>query len=209
MFQLLIIFAIINFASCQEVLFKNDFLRDSNEWRITGNKVEEPAVHQSYNLNYDMSHYIMFKDNLINSDSKNPSDKSLWYFESPQIIINPNCKYESSECKKNKPIYPTVLTFTMTSFVGDFKRQNNNLNLVKIKNGSNSIVFNAPEYNGELKTFNVPFVKQLWRNNDVMRSQLSDEEFKNIFIGPFIIEILGDWTQGMEVMGLDNVIIWK
>jgi hypothetical protein len=30
-----------------------------------------------------------------------------------------------------------------------------------------------------------------------------------MFIGPFIIEILGDWTQGIEVIGLDNVIIWK
>ena len=59
MFQLIIILAIISLASSAEILFKNDFLMDNNGWRITGNKVEEPAVQQSYNLNQDMSHYIM------------------------------------------------------------------------------------------------------------------------------------------------------
>ena len=94
----------------------------------------------------------------------------------------------------------------MTSFVGDFKRLNANTNLVRIKNGANFITFKAPEYNGEMRTFNVPFISKLWQmdGNDV-----SDEEFKQMFIGPFIIEILGDWTQGMEVIGLDNVILWK
>lgn len=207
MFQIIIILAMISMASSAEILFKNDFLMDNNGWRITGNKVEEPAVHQSYNLNQDMSHYIMFKDNLINSEPKNPTDRTLWYFESALIIINPNHKYESTASKQYKPIYPTVLTFTMTSFVGDFRRLNADLDLVRIKNGANCITFQAPEYNGEMQTFNVPIVRQLWRFDN--GAEITDEEFKNIFIGPFIIEILGDWTQGMEVIGLDNVIIWK
>jgi hypothetical protein len=208
MFQIIIILAILSTVVGAEILFKNDFLMDNNGWRITGNKVEEPAVHQSYNLLQDMSHYIMFKDNLINSESKNPSDRTLWYFESASIIINPNHKYESIASKQHKPIYPTVLTFTMTSFVGDFRRLNTDLDLVRIKNGANCIAFKAPtDYDGNMRTFNVPLIRQLWHFDN--GSEVTDEEFKNIFIGPFIIEILGDWTQGMEVIGLDNVIIWK
>jgi hypothetical protein len=209
MFQIfIIILTISSLALSAEILYKNEFMIDNNGWRITGNKVEEPAVHQSYNLNQDMSHYIMFKDNLINSEPKNPSDRTLWYFESSTIIINPNHKYESTASKQYKPIYPTVLTFTMTSFVGDFRRLNSNLDLVRIKNGANTIAFKAPtDYDGNMRTFNVPLVRQLWHFDN--GAEVTDEEFKNIFIGPFIIEILGDWTQGIEVIGLDNVIIWK
>ena len=155
----IIILAILSTVVGAEILFKNEFLMDNNGWRITGNKVEEPAVHQSYNLNQDMSHYIMFKDNLINSEPKNPSDRTLWYFESASIIINPNHKYESIASKQYKPIYPTVLTFTMTSFVGDFRRLNTDLDLVRIKNGANCIAFKAPtDYDGNMRTFNVPLV---------------------------------------------------
>ena len=212
MFQTVIIITIIltisSLALTAEILYKNEFMIDNNGWRITGNKVEEPAVHQSYNLNRDMSHYIMFKDNLINSEPKNPSDRTLWYFESASIIINPNHKYESIASKQYKPIYPTVLTFTMTSFVGDFRRLNSDLELVRIKNGANCIAFKAPtDYDGNMRTFNVPLIRQLWHFDNGV--ELTDEEFKNMFIGPFIIEILGDWTQGIEVIGLDNVIIWK
>ena len=39
------------------------------------------------------------------------------------------------------------------------------------------------------------------------KKTVSQEEINDMFVGPFSIEILGDWTQGMEVIGLDNVII--
>ena len=209
MFQFIIILTIISLAFGAEILFKNDFLMDNNGWRITGNKIEEPAVQQSYNLNRDMSHYLLFKDTLINRDSQHPSDKTLWYFESPPITLNPEQKVGTINSRNWRPVYPSVLTFTMTSFVGDFKAKNSDLNLVKLKNGANCITFKAPtDYNGEMRSFNVPFVSQLWRF-DATQEEVTDNEFKEMFHGPFIIEILGDWTQGMEVIGLDNVIIWK
>ena len=206
MFQIIIILAILSLATSVEILYKNDFLLDNNGWRITGNKIEEPAVQQSYNLNRDMSHYIMFKDTLINSDFANPTDKTLWYFESPSITLNPLNKEGSTKARTYKPVYPNVLTFTMTSFVGDFKRLNANTNLVRIKNGPNCITFKAPEYNGEMRTFNVPFISKLWQMDG---KAVSDEEFNAMFMGSFTIEILGDWTQGIEVIGIDNVILWK
>ena len=53
-------------------------------------------------------------------------------------------------------------------------------------------------------SFNVPLRNDLWYNEDVNKVV----DFDTIFEGAFEIEILGDWTRGVEVIGLDNVIIY-
>ena len=148
---LLLLTAFLGSAYSIEILYQNKFLLDNEQWSIIGNKNYEPAVHQSYNIDKDLSHYIMFKDNLINVDYKNKNDKTLWYFRSPDILINEEYKPE----------------------------------------------------------FNVPFVSSLWEREHTFNNKkgVSQEELNDMFIGTFSIEILGDWTQGMEVVGLDNVII--
>ena len=208
MFQLnsMILLTAIYTVFANKILYENNFLMNSQNWQIIGNKIIEPAVHQSYNIDRDMSHYIMFKDNLINVDYKNKNDRTLWYFESPEIEINPVQKYNSNESKKFQPTFPILLTFTMTSFVGDFKKLNGEVSLVKIKHGPNCIKFRAPQYDGKMTSFNVPFINSLWQH-DITNLPVTGEEMKNMFIGPFTIEILGDWTQGIEVVGIDNVKI--
>ena len=193
-----------------EILYENKFLMNNENWQITGNKKIEPAAHQSYNIDREISHYIMFKDNLINIklEDKNPNDMSLWYFESPEITINPLQKSGTTKSKNFKPKYPNVLTFTLTSFVGDFLDLNEDTNLVKIKNGDRCFVFEAPVYDGKTKTFNVPFNNQLWRK-DFSDFPVTYEEMREMFIGTFTIEILGDWTRGYEVIGLDNIMIYS
>jgi hypothetical protein len=52
-------------------------------------------------------------------------------------------------------------------------------------------------------SFNVPLRGDLWYNDAETKVN-----FDTIFDGEFEIEILGDWTQGVEVIGLDNVIIY-
>ena len=211
MFNILILVSCV-FLTCAEVLHQHKFLIDNENWSIIGNKNYEPAVHQSYNIDSTrLSHYIMFKDNLINVDYKNKNDKTLWYFRSPDITINEDYKPGTTIFVKNKKQIkiPQLLTFTMTSFVGDFNKLNENVALVKLKNKNTSLVFKAPQYDGKIREFNVPFVISLWEreHNYNNKKALTQEEFNNIFIGTFSIEILGDWTQGMEVIGLDNVII--
>jgi len=205
---LILILTIISTVSAAEVLYENKFLMNNENWQITGNKRVEPAAHQSYNIDNQISHYIMFKDNLINVDYKNPDDKSLWYFESPEIIINPLQKSGTIASKNFKPKYPTVMTFTMTSFVGDFSSLNYDTNLVKIRNGDRCYTFKSPDYDGKTRSFNVPFNSQLWKKERTYES-ITDNEMREIFIGTFTIEILGDWTRGYEVVGLDNVIIYS
>ena len=204
---LILILTIISAVRAAQVLYESKFLMDNENWQITGNKKIEPAAHQSYNIDREMSHYIMFKDNLDNVEYKHLNDKSLWYFESPEITIIPLQKSGTTASKKFKPTYPTVMTFTLTSFVGDFSSLNEDTNLVKIRNGDRCFTFKSPNYDGKTRTFNVPFNSQLWKKERTYES-ITDNEMKEIFIGTFTIEILGDWTRGYEVVGLDNVIIY-
>lgn len=194
-------------ANASNVLYENKFLMNNENWQITGNKKVEHAVHQSYNINNDMSHYIMFKDNLINADYKTLDDKSLWYFESPEITINNVPRPGTTASKNFKPIFPNVMTFTITSFVGDFTELNENTKLIKLRNGTNCITFKASTYDGNTKLMDIPFVSKLW-SHDITNLPVSDKEMEDMFLGPFTIEILGDWTRGYEVIGLDNVILY-
>jgi hypothetical protein len=47
----------------------------------------------------------------------------------------------------------------------------------------------------------VPFVKEIWEYN-------RDFSFKHVFDKPFSIEILGDWTQRSETIGIDNIVFF-
>jgi len=209
MFKILLLVSCAFLASA-EILYQHKFLLDNEQWSIIGNKNYEPAVHQSYNIDKSLSHYIMFKDNLINVDHKNKNDKTLWYFRSPDILINEEYKPGTTIFVKKQAKIPKLLTFTMNSFQGNFNKLNENVALVKIKNKNTCLVFKAPQYDGNSREFNVPFVSVLWEREHTFnnnKKSLTQEELNNMFIGTFSIEILGDWTQGMEVVGLDNVII--
>lgn len=209
MFKILLLLSCVVLAYA-EILYQHKFLLDNEQWSIIGNKNYEPAVHQSYNIDKSLSHYIMFKDNLINVDHKNKNDKTLWYFRSPDIFINEEQKPGTTIFVKKQAKIPKLLTFTMNSFQGNFNKLNENVALVKIKNKNNCLVFKAPQYDGNSREFNVPFVSSLWEREHAFnnnKKSVTQEELNNMFIGTFSIEILGDWTQGMEVIGLDNVII--
>jgi hypothetical protein len=173
-------------------------------WILTGNKLDNTILHQPYSLqqqdsdnngNY-MSHYIIAKDDMINVDSKNKDDKNLWYFRSPPIKLT----LGKPDNKK-----PMLLTFTLTSFMGDFRHLNRCSALIKIKDSTGETIFYpyVKKYDGNMVSFNVPLRNDLWYNEDVNKVV----DFDTIFEGAFKIEILGDWTRGGEVIGLDNVQI--
>ena len=185
-----------------KVFYENSFLLGSEGWIITGNKLESDALHQAYtllqsdkNCNTQMSRYITGKDDLVNVDYKNKDDKNLWYFKSPPIKI-------SHDKTSGKPV---LLTFTLMSFMGDFRNLNRCSALIKIKvvNGNTISYPYVAKYDGNMVSFNVPLRSELWYNDAETKVN-----FDTIFDGEFEIEILGDWTQGVEVIGLDNVIIY-
>jgi hypothetical protein len=168
------------------------FLLDNEGWTIVGNKRTTEAKHQSYIIGPKMSNYILGTDDLVNVDFRNRDDKNLWYFRSPPITL----------VKR-----PVLMVFTITSFSGDFTKLNAGLPLVKIIGADNltavfdklvfdgAQVFNGADvvnthlFNGKMTTVNVPL------------AHLNEK----IFQKPFTIEILGDWTRGIETVAIDNV----
>jgi hypothetical protein len=200
---ILLIIAILiikNHKSLGKVFYENTFLLSSEGWIITGNKIESAALHEAYSLldkncNTDMSRYITGKDDLVNVDSKNKDDKNLWYFKSPPIKI-------TLGKTTGKPV---LLTFTLTSFMGDFRHLNQCSALIKIKTTDGNTFWypSVTKYDGNMVAFNVPLRGDLWYNDAETKVN-----FDTIFDAEFVIEILGDWTRGVEVIGLDNIIIY-
>ena len=185
-----------------KVFYENNFILDNEGWIVTGNKLKDSILHQTYSLQSNknnhgisMSHYIIAKDDLVNVDSKNKDDKNLWYFRSPPIKI-------TIDKTNGKPM---LLTFTLTSFMGDFRKLNRCSALIKIIDANGGTIYYPymTKYDGSMVSFNIPLRNDLWHSEDANE----DANFDTIFEDKFAIEILGDWTQGVEVIGLDNVQI--
>ena len=78
----------------------------------------------------------------------------------------------------------------MTSFSGDFTKLNAGVPSVKITGADNLIFsFDKAVFDGKMTTVNVPLV----------------QTNEKIFQKPFVVEILGDWTRGIETVAIDNV----
>ena len=181
-------------------LFETTFLINSENWTIIGNKKPNHVLHQTINIDNKMSNYITAKDDLINVDYKNKNDKDLWYFKSPLIRLPSGKK-------------PFLLSFTMRSFLGDFKKLNYCHAIIKIRSKSNIFFYPyVKKYDGNIETFNIPLLNELWFLEDVnnhinINNNNNNILLDSIFNDEFQIEILGDWTQGVEIIGLDNIKI--
>ena len=177
----------------------SSFLLGNEGWTITGNKRPTEAKHQPYSLGPKMSNYIQGTDDLVNVDFINRDDRNLWYFRSPLLKI---------------PTKTVGIIFTITSFAGNFTNLNHPADPV-IKVGP--ATFNQISFDGNMQTITVPFIEAPKVPN-VGRSASLDSvgcsaslgwntpiPFKKIFLEPVVIEILGDWTRGIETVAIDNV----
>jgi hypothetical protein len=159
------------------------FMLDNEGWTIVGNKNTAAAIHKPYSLGSDMSQYILGTDNLVNVDYVNKDDRNLWYFRSPPIKLTKQ---------------PAIMVFTITSFSGDFVKLNQGVPVVRIIDSEGrAAAFYKAVFDGKMHTITVPFFEELWTSNDVT--------FKKLFQSAFIVEILGDWTRGVETVAIDNV----
>ena len=189
------------YTNINNAVFQNLFNLNNEDWNIVGN-TNVSTTFMPFNLNGLMSNYITGKDDLINVDYKNKDDRNLWFF-SKQLSL-----YLSNS---------SILSFTMSSFSGDFSKLNNpNISVatfIKLCNNvtNDTIIFPIKnlinEYDGKIKTFMIPFVSSLWLNG-VNNMPVSFDDFKLILQNITQIDILGDWTRGNEIIGLDNVKIY-
>jgi hypothetical protein len=188
---------------------KYGFLLGTEGWTASGyGSVDHRAftIH-SHRDGPSLSHYILGKEERVNVDSQRRDDKDLWYFQSPTIVLE---------------FRPTLLMFTMMSFSGDFRRLNRVQALARLRFDDGVFAgfpvyqsYDGQNYNGSSKTFYVQFIEELWISN----SPTSIYDGPNSYAGsnlllkdrlykhPFRLEILGDWTQGWETIGMDNVEI--
>lgn len=187
--------------SLLKILYKSDFLLDANGWEIIGNSNKEttPNGIKYYpytlikNKKIILNRYIVGEDMLIDVSpiNKQYDDKSVWYFKH---ILPPYIALKDAK----------LLTFTLYSFVGDFSKLNNNKNpLVRLISRNNLVAESKPNLIPFSKTneFNVPLIEE------IMTSE-TKENLKKVLSNLKEIHILGDWTQGYEVIGLDNLLVY-
>ena len=181
---------------------KYGFLLGAEGWTTVGYGLITcaPIEHRPWIMS-SMSHFILGKEERVNVDARNRDDKDLWYFQSPPITLG---------------FRPILLMFSMMSFSGDFRRLNRVQALVRLRFEDGTVAeFPVYEdYDGSGKTFYVQFIEDLWNIiNDDAPTIINDyDALSRPFIGhwykhPFRLEILGDWTQGWETIGLENVEI--
>jgi hypothetical protein len=185
---ILILLSII-FTAFGETIIEYNFTLDNEGWEIVGNKANLDSSnkrqsfhdfcdHARYNIK-DMSQYITGKDDLINVDYKLKDDKNLWYFKSPAI--------ENVFLDQKKRYF---ISFTMTSFMGDFTKINTNVKdaaiIIQTDKGDVPIKFKE-DYDGKTQKIMMPIEEKNQRVESIM--------------------ILGDWTRGTEMIGLDDVKI--
>ena len=183
-------------------LFQSKFYFNNEDWNITGYR-NVSATFMPYSIDGLMSNYIIGKDDVIDVDYKNKDDRSVWFFS------------------KNLPdnfslTNASAISFTMTSFVGDFTNLNNpnssSYAFVKLFNNitKEHIVYPVSnlieQYDGKIKEFYIPMVQQAWVDG-INYMPKTQNEFKDFLGNISIIKILGDWTRGNETIGLDNVKI--
>lgn len=182
------------------------FLLDNEGWIVNQgyNKVYKPgykpslkeAEHYKYNTGI-MNHYITGKDALVNVDWKNKDDMDLWYFVSPIKIVGKG---------------PFAITYSMSSFMGDYKKMNAGVRerAIILKAPTYELWVSLPtEYDGTQQTYWIPLIGATIqkKDNDGRFSRVSDRDLPKLLEKVNEIAILGDWTQGIEMIGLDNVAI--
>ena len=201
---LFLLFWISFIKATNNTVLKDMFYLNNDNWNIIGNKNITSSFFKPFSLDGIMSNYIIGNDKVINVDYKNKDDANLWYFSK-----NFPTNYSLSNT--------SIFSFTMTSFVGDFTKLNYNNSLssalIKIINNVTNELIIFPvnhlieKYNGSLHTFVIPMVYNVWLNG-YNYSQIDRKYFLRVLSNVTRIDILGDWTQGNETIGLDNVMIY-
>ena len=202
-----IFFLLLNLLVCNslKILYKEDFLLGSNDWTIINNgiKIIKESIFAPYSITRDdnkiiANRYIVGDDKLINVNPILKDDANLWYFtkvfEKPLNLEDAN-----------------VLELILIPFVGNFTT--NNLNrknnpLVKLVNSQGLLVetnhnlFIQLDISNGYK-FNIPLVDKALANSE------QKYNIQDILSSLKEIHILGDWTRGYEVVGLDDVIFYE
>lgn len=200
---LLLITTLLSIIKGSKILYKEEFLKGPDDWTIAGNgiKIIKESIFAPYLITRGnkviANRYIVGDDKLINVNPLNNqlNDANLWYFK--KVFEKPLNLKDA-----------TVLQFTLIPFVGNFTTSNlnkKNNSLVKLVSSKGLLI----ETNHNLFTnidisngykFNIPLIDKVIAN---------ETNIQDILANLKEIQILGDWTRGYEVVGLDDIIFYE
>ena len=206
----------------------SSFLLGNEGWTITGNKRPTEAKHQPYSLGPKMSNYIQGTDDLVNVDFINRDDRNLWYFRSPLLkiptktvgIIFTITSFAGNFTNLNQRRIKSAPADLHSSWSLTDKDLNSAPEgRIEIFSGLNHApadpvikvgpaTFNQISFDGNMQTITVPFIeapKVPTAGRSASLGWNTPIPFKKLFLEPVVIEILGDWTRGIETVAIDNV----
>jgi hypothetical protein len=196
------------------IIVSNDFLFGIEDWKIIGsnplkNNNNNLPIHNKHSSK-NMSYFISWTDDFIDVDNSDSDDKSLWYFRSGEKFNN---NLEIS--------YDGNIQFIMTSFSGNFSNQNDLSKIPFVIIYCNNLDYNIfyyyhnhktnlNNYDGSTKKFNIKLNNSRWKKiltKKNIQDNLTQKEFINCLKDINYIDILGDWTRGIETIGLDSFVV--
>jgi len=191
------------------IFVSSNFLLKNDGWKIVGNNPIHTPIQEPIYCNWNYNNFSMFitgTDNYINLHNNYLYDKSKWYFKAPD-------KYNTDLSLA----YGGYIKFTQMFFSGDFSKLNNleNIPLIKIQCSKFSYSLNyffKNKINSFENKFIIKFDEKYWNKSYNLFNnyyQLSKSEFVECLRNIDSLEILGDWTIGLESVGLDSVSIYK
>jgi hypothetical protein len=180
-----------------------------------------------------MSHFILGREERVNVDARNRDDKDLWYFQSPLITLEfrptllmfSMMSFSGDFRRPNRVQALVRLRFedgTVAEFpvYEDYDGSGKTFYVQFIEDLWTIINDDAPTIiNDDAPTIILSDAPTIINDdaptiiNDDAPTIINDyNALSRPFIGhwykhPFRLEILGDWTQGWETIGLDNVEI--
>ena len=185
----------------------SDFLLSDDGWKIMYNHpIRTPIQHPTYcNWNHnDVSLFITGTDNYINLDRRHMYDNSLWYFMSP-------AKYNIDLSLA----YLGWIDFSQVFLSGNFSKLNNLELFPIIRISCNNLLdsigyYSTMIFNNSITNthFHIKLDENLWMLSKNERD-ISKTDFIRCLADVNSFEILGDWTTGIETVGLDSVRIYK
>ena len=186
----------------------SDFLLNDDGWKIVYNHpIRTPIQETTYcNWNHnDISLFITGTDNYINIDKSNTHDKSVWYFRSPS-------KYNTDLSLA----YLGWIDFSLVVLSGDFSKINNLELFPIIKITCNNLFDSIGYYSTMIFSnsttnlhFHIKLDENLWSTPYKNERKISKQNFIRCIGDVNSFEILGDWSLGIETVGLDSVRIYK
>ena len=194
----------IVFLPSSGTFVSSHFLLGDDGWSIISNHpIHTPRQKPTY-CGWN-THFIAGTDNYVHYNTKYHYDNSLWYFQAPM-------KYNTDLSLA----YLGWIDFHQFFLSGDYSRLNPTdlFPIVRIRcdNPSDAI---AIEYYSTVipaaanHLFHIKLDENLWRISSKDDRKMSKRAFVDCLANVDSLEILGDWTVGLETVGLDSVRIYK